>query len=159
MKTLLIVEDEKMIRQGIATMAKRCSVPIETILECRNGVEALEILKERQIDVMFTDIRSLKSQLRYLLLNHEAGMREWEMAGEKIAQLLKGEESFENGYVIGIGNKVDEIPESFGFVTEEVNGQNVFFLDGEELEEARESVPEQMHPGFSAVHTDFGEIS
>ena len=236
MKTLLIVEDEKMIRQGIATMAKRCSVPIETILECRNGAEALEILKERQIDVMFTDIRmpkmdgielvkrtaklavrpqivvvsgfddfnyavemmkngvrdyllkpikrdkveeilakldeevrqahvneetdirSLKSQLRYLFLNHEAGKREWEMAGERIAQLLKGTDYFEDGYVIGVGNEVDEIPKCFGFVTDEVNGQNVFFLDGAELEEARESVPEQMHPGFSAVHTDFGEI-
>lgn len=60
MKTLLIVEDEKMIRQGIAVMAKRCGVPIEEILECRNGVEALEILKSRPVDVMFTDIRMPK---------------------------------------------------------------------------------------------------
>lgn len=60
MKTLLIVEDEKMIRQGIAIMAKRSSIPIDEILECRNGIEALEILKERPIDVMFTDIRMPK---------------------------------------------------------------------------------------------------
>lgn len=60
MKTLLIVEDEKMIRQGIAVMAKRCSVEISEILECRNGLEALEILKNREIDVMFTDIRMPK---------------------------------------------------------------------------------------------------
>lgn len=236
MKTLLIVEDEKMIRQGIATMAKRCRVPIETILECRNGVEALEILKERQVDVMFTDIRmpkmdgielvkkttefavkpqivvvsgfddfnyavemmksgvrdyllkpikrekveeilakldeeirqeyaneeadirSLKSQLRYLLLNHDAGKREWERTGQKIAQLLKGVGHFEEGYVIGVGNEVDEIPECFGFVTDGVNGQTVFFLDAENLEEVRESVPEPMHPGFSGIHTDFCQI-
>lgn len=56
-ETLLIVEDEKMIRQGIAVMAKRSSVEISEILECRNGQEALEILKNREIDVMFTDIR------------------------------------------------------------------------------------------------------
>lgn len=60
MKTLLIVEDEKMIRQGIAAMARRCSVSIENILECRNGVEALEILNSQQVDVMFTDIRMPK---------------------------------------------------------------------------------------------------
>ena len=60
MKTLLIVEDEKMIRQGIATMARRCKVSIENILECRNGVEALEILENQQVDVMFTDIRMPK---------------------------------------------------------------------------------------------------
>lgn len=60
MKSLLIVEDEKMIRRGIATMAQRCSVEIEEIIECRNGEEALEILKEKSIDVMFTDIRMPK---------------------------------------------------------------------------------------------------
>lgn len=60
MKSLLIVEDEKMIRHGIATMAQRCSVEIEEIIECRNGEEALEILREESIDVMFTDIRMPK---------------------------------------------------------------------------------------------------
>ena len=33
MKTVLIVEDEKMIRQGIKTMIMRSGVPIETIME------------------------------------------------------------------------------------------------------------------------------
>lgn len=60
MKTLLIVEDEKMIRRGIATMAARCSVEIGEIIECRNGVEAMEILSSRQIDTVFTDIRMPK---------------------------------------------------------------------------------------------------
>lgn len=60
MKTLLIVEDEKMIRQGIRTMAQRSGVPIDVIMECNNGEAALEILKEQQIDVMFTDIRMPK---------------------------------------------------------------------------------------------------
>ena len=46
MKTVLIVEDEKMIRQGIKTMIMRSGVPIETIMECNNGETALEILKE-----------------------------------------------------------------------------------------------------------------
>lgn len=60
MKSLLIVEDEKMIRRGIATMAARSSAKIDEIIECRNGVEALEILKEKEIDVVFTDIRMPK---------------------------------------------------------------------------------------------------
>ena len=46
MKTLLVVEDEKMIRRGICTIAKRSGVEIEEILECSNGEEALEIVKE-----------------------------------------------------------------------------------------------------------------
>lgn len=57
MKTLLIVEDEKMIRQGIKTMVQRSGVPVEVIIECNNGKMALEVLKEQKIDVMFTDIR------------------------------------------------------------------------------------------------------
>ena len=60
MKSLLVVEDEKMIRQGIVTMIRRSPVKVEEILECRNGEEALEILCSRQVEVMFTDIRMPK---------------------------------------------------------------------------------------------------
>lgn len=60
MDTLLVVEDEKMIRRGICVMAQRASVQIGEILECRNGLEALDILKERKIDTVFTDIRMPK---------------------------------------------------------------------------------------------------
>lgn len=60
MKTVLIVEDEKMIRQGIRTMVKRSGVPVEVIIECSNGEMALEVIKEQKIDVMFTDIRMPK---------------------------------------------------------------------------------------------------
>lgn len=60
MKTVLIVEDEKMIRQGIHTMVLRSGVPIETIMECNNGESAWEVLKETPVDVMFTDIRMPK---------------------------------------------------------------------------------------------------
>ncbi len=60
MKTVLIVEDEKMIRQGIKMMIQRSGVPVEVIMECNNGVMALEILKNQEVDVMFTDIRMPK---------------------------------------------------------------------------------------------------
>ncbi len=60
MNTVLIVEDEKMIRQGIRTMIQRSGVPVENIIECNNGETALNILKEQHVDVMFTDIRMPK---------------------------------------------------------------------------------------------------
>ena len=37
MKTLLLVEDEKLIRQGIRSMIERSGVDIEEIIECNNG--------------------------------------------------------------------------------------------------------------------------
>lgn len=60
MKTVLIVEDEKLIRQGLRTMIQRSGVPVETVLECSNGEMALEILQNQKVDVMFTDIRMPK---------------------------------------------------------------------------------------------------
>lgn len=60
MHTVLIVEDEKMIRQGIRVMIQRSGVPVETILECKNGQMALDILQSQKVDVMFTDIRMPK---------------------------------------------------------------------------------------------------
>lgn len=60
MQTLLIVEDEKLIRQGIRVMVQRSGVPVETIIECGNGLMALEVLKSQKVDVMFTDIRMPK---------------------------------------------------------------------------------------------------
>ena len=60
MKTLMIVEDEKLIRQGIKSMVLRSGVDVEEIIECNNGLAALEILEKQNVDVMFTDIRMPK---------------------------------------------------------------------------------------------------
>lgn len=60
MKTVLIVEDEKLIRQGIKTMIQRSGVPVEVIIECSNGEMALDVIREQKVDVMFTDIRMPK---------------------------------------------------------------------------------------------------
>lgn len=60
MNRILIVEDEKMIRQGIVAMLKRMPVPYSEILECRNGEEALAILGSHKVDLMITDIRMPK---------------------------------------------------------------------------------------------------
>lgn len=56
MKTLLIVEDEKLIRQSLKDMVQESGVPVDNILECGNGEAALDILRIQEVDVMFTDI-------------------------------------------------------------------------------------------------------
>lgn len=56
MKTLLIVEDEKLTRQTIKAIVQNSGVPVEVIIECNNGEVALEMVKEQKIDVMLTDI-------------------------------------------------------------------------------------------------------
>ncbi len=58
--TVLVVEDEKMIRQGIATMIRRCETGVGEVLECPDGEKALEIIKSRPVDLVFTDIRMPK---------------------------------------------------------------------------------------------------
>lgn len=60
MKTILIAEDEKLIRKGLIAMIKRTSVPVDVILEARDGEEALSILKQNEVDLLITDIRMPK---------------------------------------------------------------------------------------------------
>ena len=60
MNTILIAEDEKFIRKGLVTMVRRSGVPVEIILEARDGEEALELLRQNQVDLLITDIRMPK---------------------------------------------------------------------------------------------------
>ncbi len=60
MYNILIVEDEKLIRQGIRKTIERTETPIKVIFEANNGISALEVLKTEKIDIMFTDIRMPK---------------------------------------------------------------------------------------------------
>lgn len=57
MNRVLIAEDEKMIRKGLKVLVERSGVPVSEILEARNGVEALEILKSTEVDLLITDVR------------------------------------------------------------------------------------------------------
>lgn len=56
MKTVLIVDDESSARAAVKSLVKKSGVPVEVIMECGNGELALEILKEQEVDVMFTDV-------------------------------------------------------------------------------------------------------
>jgi YesN/AraC family two-component response regulator len=60
MDTVLIVEDEKLIRQGIRAMIEHADVPVSRILDCRNGEEALHLLNTEKVDLIITDIRMPK---------------------------------------------------------------------------------------------------
>lgn len=56
MNTLLIVEEDKSIRQMIRTSVRRSGIAVSNIMECCDGRAALEILERRRVDVMITDI-------------------------------------------------------------------------------------------------------
>lgn len=57
MRSILLVEDEKMIRYGIYVMLENSGVPYKKITECRNGKEAVECLKKENYDLVLTDIK------------------------------------------------------------------------------------------------------
>lgn len=46
MNRLLIAEDEKLIRQGLRAIIERSGVPINEIVECKNGEEAVSLHEE-----------------------------------------------------------------------------------------------------------------
>lgn len=53
---ILIVDDEKIERNGIRFLLKRLELEIE-VKEAQNGKAALEILKEEDIDILLTDVK------------------------------------------------------------------------------------------------------
>ncbi|GIW48803.1 MAG: hypothetical protein KatS3mg079_279 [Caloramator sp.] len=57
MKKILIVDDEKNIRQGIKAMIENKYPNVYEILLAANGQEALNYYKENNIDLLITDIR------------------------------------------------------------------------------------------------------
>ena len=57
MSKILIVDDEKLIRAGIKKILSGAYEAEAEIIEAKNGLEALELCKGGQVDVMVTDIR------------------------------------------------------------------------------------------------------
>ena len=53
---ILVVDDEKIERNGIRFLLNRLDISIE-MYEAANGVKALQFLKEQQVDVVLTDIK------------------------------------------------------------------------------------------------------
>ncbi|MBR2190616.1 MAG: response regulator [Eubacterium sp.] len=55
-RTLLIVDDEKKDIDKIKKIIDSSGIVVEKIFECSNGKEAIDIINENDIDVMFTDV-------------------------------------------------------------------------------------------------------
>ena len=56
MYNILIVDDSKTIRAVINKTIEIAGVPVANIWEAANGQEALEILREQWVDIVFADI-------------------------------------------------------------------------------------------------------
>lgn len=54
--TILIVDDSAVMRALLRRVVSLSEVPVETVLEARNGREALQIMETNAIDALFTDI-------------------------------------------------------------------------------------------------------
>lgn len=57
MTHILIVDDQKNIRDGLQAMLRQFSLPIDTIYSAASGVEALQLLRAHRIQLVITDIR------------------------------------------------------------------------------------------------------
>jgi two-component system chemotaxis response regulator CheY len=53
---ILIVDDSSMMRAMIKRVIKLADVPVDAILEAGNGVEALALLQEHDVQLLLTDI-------------------------------------------------------------------------------------------------------
>jgi YesN/AraC family two-component response regulator len=57
MKTILLVDDERWVRKTLIWTINQLNLPIQVIHECGNGLEALDWVKENEVDLILTDIR------------------------------------------------------------------------------------------------------
>lgn len=60
MYSLLIIDDERIVRAGIRTIIKEQGTSFTAIYECGDGVEALNLLKTVRPDLIITDIKMPK---------------------------------------------------------------------------------------------------
>ncbi|MEH7235733.1 response regulator transcription factor [Bacillus sp. JJ1562] len=57
MKTILLVDDERWVRKALIWTIKQLNLPLQVVHECGNGLEALDWVKENEVDLIITDIR------------------------------------------------------------------------------------------------------
>lgn len=84
MRTILIVDDERNIREGVGVMVRRCYPRAAQILEAADGRRALEIMACRPVDLVITDIRMPHMDGIRLLQESESLLRRplfWVLSG------------------------------------------------------------------------------
>jgi len=57
MISILIVDDQKHIRDGLQAMLRQFPLPLDGLYGAANGIEALQLLREHSIQLVITDIR------------------------------------------------------------------------------------------------------
>ncbi|MEH7379246.1 response regulator [Bacillus sp. JJ1533] len=57
MKTILLVDDERWVRKALIWTINQLNLPLHVVHECSNGLEALDWVKENEVDLILTDIR------------------------------------------------------------------------------------------------------
>lgn len=57
MKTILLVDDERWVRKALIWTINQLELPLKVVHECSNGLEALDWVKENEVDLILTDIR------------------------------------------------------------------------------------------------------
>ena len=60
LKTLIVVEDEFRIRDGLSRLIQRLNMGVKVIGEAENGLEGLKMIQDLQPDIVITDIRMPK---------------------------------------------------------------------------------------------------
>jgi two-component system, chemotaxis family, chemotaxis protein CheY len=75
--TILIVDDSAVMRALLKRVVSLSDVPVETVLEARNGREALQIMEANDIDALFTDI-NMPVMNGHELLGEIAKQDRWE---------------------------------------------------------------------------------
>jgi CheY-like chemotaxis protein len=53
---VLVVDDLGLMRGLLCEAVRASDVPIDDVVDARDGIEALEILEARQVDVVITDL-------------------------------------------------------------------------------------------------------
>jgi len=57
MKGLLLVDDERWVRTALKWTINKLQLPLQVIHECENGLDALDWIKQHDVDLVLTDIR------------------------------------------------------------------------------------------------------
>jgi YesN/AraC family two-component response regulator len=57
MKKILLVDDERWVRTALKWTINKLNLPLQVIQECENGLEALDWIKQNDVDLVLTDIR------------------------------------------------------------------------------------------------------
>lgn len=75
--TILIVDDSAVMRALLRRVVSLSDVPVETVLEARNGREALQIMETNHVDAVFTDI-NMPVMTGHELLREMAKQDRWQ---------------------------------------------------------------------------------